>query len=130
MFPTKKPKTQCQRIFTHLKRAGQHAKGLPEQAGNIEEEPAALRAEAEKRPESLKWYLWHGNVFQALEEIEDLQALLDDGQDLADSGEKLAKAIDEFLTYIQASAPFIPNYGERWRNNEIISSSFVASTVN
>jgi hypothetical protein len=23
-----------------------------------------------------------------------------------------------------------PNYGERWRNNEIISSSFVESTVN
>lgn len=109
---------------------GQYAKGLPEQAGNIEEEPAALRAEAEKRLESLKWYLWHGNVFQALEEIEDLQALLDDGQDLADSGKKLAKAIDEFLTYIQANEPFIPNYGERWRNNEIISSSFVESTVN
>lgn len=108
---------------------GQYAKGLPEQAGNVVENPA-LRAEAEKRLESLKWYLWHGNVFQALEEIEDLRTLLDDGQDLTNSGKKLAKAIDEFLTYIQANEPFIPNYGERWRNNEIISSSFVESTVN
>jgi hypothetical protein len=40
---------------------------------------------------------------------------------LADRGKKLAKAIDEFLTYLQANEPFIPNYGERWRNNEIIS---------
>lgn len=108
---------------------GQYAKGLPEQADNVVENPA-LRAEAEKRLESLKWYLWHGNVFQALEEIEDLRTLLDDGQDLTNSGKKLAKAIDEFLTYIQANEPFIPNYGERWRNNEIISSSFVESTVN
>lgn len=49
---------------------------------------------------------------------------------MTNSGKKLAKAIDEFLTYIQANEPFIPNYGERWRNNEIISSSFVESTVN
>ena len=34
------------------------------------------------------------------------------------------------MLYIQANEPFIPNYGERWRNNEIISSSFVESTVN
>lgn len=100
---------------------GQYAKGLPEQAGNVVENPA-LRAEAEKRLESLKWYLWHGNVFQALEEIEDLRTLLDDGQDLTDSGKKLAKAIDEFLTYIQAneklSFPIMANAGAITKSSE------------
>jgi hypothetical protein len=108
---------------------GQYAKGLPEQVGEAGEE-LILRGEAEKRLESLKWYLWHGNVFQALKEIEDLQALLDGEEEPTESGRKLAKTVNEFQTYIQANEPFIPNYGERWRNNEIISSSFVESTVN
>jgi hypothetical protein len=108
---------------------GQYAKGLPEQIGEAGEE-LALRAEAEKQLESLKWYLWHGNVFQALEEIEDLQALLDGEEEPSESGGKLLKALNEFHTYIQANEPFIPNYGERWRNGEIIASSFVESAVN
>ena len=65
-----------------------------------------------------------------MEEIEDLQALLDGEEESTGPGRKLLKAINEFQTHIQANEPFIPNYGERWRNNEIISSSFVESTVN
>ena len=109
---------------------GQYAKGLPEQFGVDEEEEPVLRADVEKRMESLKWYLWHGNVFQAMDEIEDLQVMLDGGQALPESGGKLLKALNEFHTYIQANEPFIPNYGERWRNDEIIASSFVESAVN
>jgi hypothetical protein len=109
---------------------GQYAKGLPEQADQSEEEEPVLRADVEKRLESLKWYLWHGNVFQTMDEIEDLQMLLDGGQALPESGGKLLKALNEFHTYIQANEPFIPNYGERWRNDEIIASSFVESAVN
>jgi len=110
---------------------GQYAKGLPEQAGNDDGEGEfALRADVEKRLESLKWYLWHGNVFQVLEEIEDLQALLDGGQALPESGAKLLKARNKFQTYLRANEPFIPNYGERWRSDEIIASSFVESAVN
>lgn len=108
---------------------GQHAKGLPTQSGEPGEE-LALRSEADERLESLKWYLWHGNVFAAMEEIEDLEALLEGDEPPTAAGKKLAKAIAEFHTYIQANAPFIPNYGERWRNGEIIASSFVESTVN
>ncbi len=108
---------------------GQHAKGLPEQTGEAGEE-LALRSEAGDGLESLKWYLWHGNVFAAMEEIEDLEALLEGDGPPTESGRKLAKAVAEFHTYIQANEPFIPNYGERWRNGEIIASSFVESTVN
>ena len=43
---------------------------------------------------------------------------------------KFIKAIEEFRHYIEQNQSFIPNYGERWRNGERISTSFVESTVN
>jgi len=33
-------------------------------------------------------------------------------------------------SYIRANRQFIPNYGDRWRNKERISTGFVESTVN
>ena len=108
---------------------GQHAKGLPEKAGD-EEEEYELRAEAEKLLERIKHFLWHGNVFRALEEAEDLEALLYNQEKPNEPGQKLAKAIGEFHTYITANQRFIPNYGERWRNEDTIASAFVESAVN
>jgi hypothetical protein len=43
---------------------------------------------------------------------------------------KLFKAVAEFGTYIQRNRGFIPNYGERYRNGERISTGFVESAVN
>jgi hypothetical protein len=43
---------------------------------------------------------------------------------------KLLKAVEEFHTYITNNAGFIPNYGERYRHGERISTGFVESTVN
>ncbi len=43
---------------------------------------------------------------------------------------KLLKTLREFQTYIENNASFIPNYGERYRYGETISSAFVESTVN
>ena len=43
---------------------------------------------------------------------------------------KLCKAVQEFATYIERNGGFIPNYGERYRNGERISTGFVESTVN
>jgi hypothetical protein len=43
---------------------------------------------------------------------------------------KLRKAVKELHSYILASQAFIPNYGDRYRNNETISTAFVESTVN
>jgi hypothetical protein len=42
---------------------------------------------------------------------------------------KLLKAVEEFHTYIENNAHFIPNYGERYRNGERVSTGFVESTV-
>jgi len=43
---------------------------------------------------------------------------------------RLCRAVDEFETYITLNEPFIPNYGERYRYGEPISTAFVESTVN
>ena len=42
---------------------------------------------------------------------------------------KLAKTVAEFHTYITANEDFIPNYGDRYRYGEVISTAFVDSTV-
>ena len=43
---------------------------------------------------------------------------------------KPLKAVEEFHTYIENNKGFIPNYDERYRTGERISTSFVESTVN
>lgn len=84
--------------------------------------------------ESVKWYLWHGNVYRALQRIEylldDLLILGEDEKKPCPVALKLYKMMEEFETYIRNNEEFIPNYGERWRYGENISSSFVESTVN
>jgi hypothetical protein len=72
---------------------------------------------------------WHGNVFLALQTITHLQLCVDCGDDSPEQ-RKLSKAVTEFDGYIQANATSIPNYGERYRNGEAISSAFVVSAVN
>jgi hypothetical protein len=42
---------------------------------------------------------------------------------------KLLNAVEEFHTYIENNKGFIPNYGERYRAGEPISTGFVESTV-
>ncbi|MDJ0718922.1 MAG: ISKra4 family transposase [Prochloraceae cyanobacterium] len=84
----------------------------------------------------LKWSLWHGNVFKALGKIEDLidsgSALASDDYDRQPSleAQKLCSHLEEFETYISNNGEYIPNYGERYHNGEVISSSFVESAVN
>lgn len=65
----------------------------------------------------LKWFLWHGNVFRALNTVQDiimdLETLHPD-----DQPSKLLIAAREFDTYLRANAGTIPNYGERYRSGE------------
>ena len=42
----------------------------------------------------------------------------------------LLKKLEEFEIYIQNNNGLIPNYGERWRYGEAISTGFVESTIN
>ena len=91
-----------------------------------------LRERLLKKIESIKWYIWHGNVFEAQQELDILEGLSYGDEDTEDEVPplKLLKKVEEFQTYIQKNADFIPNYGERYRYGETISSSFVESTVN
>jgi hypothetical protein len=44
--------------------------------------------------------------------------------------EKLAAGVAEFETYIGNNRESIPNFGERYRQGETISTAFVESTIN
>ena len=44
--------------------------------------------------------------------------------------EKLAAGLAEFEIYIRNNREFIPNFGERHRQGETISTAFVESTIN
>ena len=74
--------------------------------------------------------------FKGLSKIEDLidSAFVlgsdDDEREPSLEAQKLCSHLEEFETYISNNGQYIPNYGERYRNGEPISSSFVESTVN
>ena len=80
--------------------------------------------------ERLKWFLWHGNVFRALQTGEDLLFDLETIEEPTTKQNKLIKTLTEFTGYISANAHNIPNYGELYRAGERITSSFVESSVN
>src|SRR5207249_2512652 len=70
-----------------------------------------LAADVIENLERLKWLLWHGNVFRALQVIRDLEFDLD-GEGTSQEQRKLFKAMTGFGGYIRANASSIPNYGE------------------
>jgi hypothetical protein len=91
--------------------------------------PIDVAARTREELQRLKWFLWHGNVFRARQVIDDLVIDLDIENPKPEQ-RKLVKALNEFATYIRANAGSIPNYDERYRAGEPISSSFAESTIN
>jgi hypothetical protein len=92
-------------------------------------ESEELKARTLKALEHIKWNLWHGKVWRALQWVDDLEMDLE-GEDLNEKQRKLLKHLQEFEVYIRRNRAFIPNYGERYRYGETITTSFVESTVN
>jgi hypothetical protein len=119
-------------ITMRLTVMGQMVKGMTAELKPDDKHPAtaATVAELQSHLDSLKWNLWHGNVPHALQRISDL----DDGLDMLEENltnkKKLEKAVREFHSYIEANQAFIPNYGDRYRHDETISTALVESTVN
>lgn len=97
--------------------------------GFIKSDPKAGE-ELRKNLERIKWYLWHGNVKKALDLIEECYLICMDEDLQYVKQSKLLKQIEELSTYIHNNQRMIPNYGERWRYGETITTSFVESTVN
>jgi len=119
-------------ITMRLTVMGQIAKGLASEDGPLmdETEDRLDTTKIQKNLERLKWNLWHGNVYRALQLVDDLASDLETIEESSENGKKLLKAVREFGSYIVANKPFIPNYGDRYRHGEIISTGFVESTVN
>ncbi|HEU5380418.1 MAG TPA: ISKra4 family transposase [Ktedonobacteraceae bacterium] len=82
----------------------------------------------EEELERVKWFLWHSNVYKALQLLEWLA--LDIDEEACDEARKLARTLHEFDHYIRANQSSLPNYGDRYRNGEPISSSLAESSVN
>jgi hypothetical protein len=94
----------------------------------------------ERRLESVKHYLWHGSSAKALSRLQDVADVLE-WWDCDENGEKqvqpgslsaarMLKYVRELETSIANNALYIVKYGERYRNGERISTSFVESTIN
>ncbi len=107
----------------------QMAKGLPTDTGKTEVTRSRPKPKIEEELQLLKWNLWHGNVSRALNRIEELQLDLETANE-SENRTKLLRALREFEIYIENNRAFIPNFGERYRNQERISTAFVESTVN
>ena len=106
-------------ITMRLTVLGQMAKGVSaEQKGEKFEEEL----------ERVKWFLWHSNVYKALQLLEWLE--LDVDAQASPEARKLARTLHEFDHYIRTNQSSLPNYGDRHRNGEPISSSIAESSVN
>jgi hypothetical protein len=117
-------------VTMRITQLGQMAKGIPPSEDLIPENLA-------KDLERIKWKLWHGNTAHAITEIDGLVFDLD-SYDVGDNPNaqmpepvrKMYKAMCEFSTYIKLNRQSIPNYGDRYRNAEPISSAIAESMVN
>ena len=97
--------------------------------GMVGTEPVAWLGVVAQDLESLKWHSWNGNVDQALRLVDGLKTMLG-GDGISSERQKLLRAIREFANYIAANQAFIPDYGDRHRNGERISTAFAESAVN
>jgi len=82
----------------------------------------------EEELERVKWFLWHSNVYKALQLLGWLE--LDVDAEASPEARKLARTLHEFEQYIRSNQSSIPNYGDRYRNGEAISSAVAESSVN
>ena len=103
---------------------------LQQQTKALAEQRPETGAAVSKQLDSVKHPLWHGNTEEALERLNHLFLDLDLIQDRCAPAKKLAAGVTEFETYIRNNQESIPNYGERYRQGETISTAFVESTIN
>jgi len=94
----------------------------------VEKQNTKLAVKAEKALTHIKHYLWHGNVFQALQTIDLLEGDVENIEDPTDVIQKLLQGVYELQTYIENNRAYIPNFGECYRNGDTISTAFVEST--
>jgi len=103
---------------------------LQQQAKTVRAEQPALGEELAERLIGVEHLLWHGNSAEALERLASLFIDLDLLATRSAATEKLGASIGEFTSYIRNNVDFIPNFGERYRQGDTITTAFVESTIN
>jgi hypothetical protein len=103
---------------------------LRQQTKSLQAEQTEIGTAVLKQVESVKHLLWHGNAEEALDRLANLMMDVDLIRKRSASAEKLATGVADFETYIRNNKEFIPNFGERHRQGERISTAFVESTIN
>jgi hypothetical protein len=103
---------------------------LQQQRKALQEERPQTGVDVSKQLESVKHLLWHGNTEEALERLLALSMDLSLIRAHSTAAAKVADGVTEFETYIRNNREFIPNFGERRRQGETISTAFVESTIN
>ena len=103
---------------------------LQQQRKALQAEQPQIGEAIAKQLESVKHLLWHGNAEEALERLGGLIIELDLLRAFSHAADKLGQGIGEFETYIRNNIEFIPNFGERYRQGETVSTAFVESTIN
>ena len=106
-------------IAMRLTVLGQMSKGIP-----VEDKGEKFEEELER----VKWFLWHSNLYKALQLLEWLDQDID--AEANPEARKLARTLHEFDHYIRTNQSSIPNYDDRYRNGEPISSAVAESSVN
>lgn len=72
--------------------------------------------------EKIKWFLWHGNVKDALLRLTQFQSVVDE--------DKLALALQELYGYIDRNRNYVANYQKRCSKNLPFTSTYAESSVN
>ena len=85
---------------------------------------------ADRLPRQIKGYLWNGNLRDGLSVIDALLDRLECVETDYPSMKALRKAAGEFEVYIHNYGWMIPNYAERRRYGERVSTGFVESAIN
>jgi hypothetical protein len=114
----------------------QMTRSLPAPAAGQEEDDDAPwmpdPGQADRDLERVKHFLWHGNTFRAKDLLEDLRDDFDTAYrpEADDKQRAFFERLAEFCTYIGRNSEEIPNYGERYRCGEPISTATAEATVN
>ena len=114
--------------------ASREAVGCYEQAleaiEHLPEERTRREQAVDLRFDLYSAHLALGQVERLLHDLRAAETLAEALDEQRGTARKLLKAVEDFHTYIDRNRAFIPNYGERYRYGERISTGFVESTVN
>jgi hypothetical protein len=80
--------------------------------------------------ERAKWALWNGQLIKTLIHLSELRVWTWSARADPSWLEHLRTHLSELTAYLDANADALPNYGERYRGGQAISTAFAESAVN